>query len=398
MKIFVVDDEPFAARLLTHQLGRLGFTDVAAYHDATEAIGVLEADPGAADVVLLDLQMPELDGVEFVRRLATRGYPGGLVLVSGEDERLIETVRKLAVAHQLDVRGALHKPATPAQLEAVLGTVTPGTRRADAPAREAYTPDRVQQAIETGELITVYQPKAALATGHVHGVETLMRWQHPDDGLVSPDAFIPIAEEHGLIEELTRASLRMALRDLRSWLEQGVDVHVGVNVSMDNLVRLDFPDLVIAALAEVGVPATRLVLEVTESRLMRNVVAALDILTRLRLRHIALSIDDFGTGHSSLAQLRDIPFTELKLDKSFVHGARQNIANRAIVQANLHLARELGMRSVAEGVEDRDDWNLLRELGCDLAQGYFVSRPMPAAEFPRWTAAWEARRVELMGG
>ncbi len=396
MKILVVDDEPFALRLITHQLGRLGFPNVLAHDRATEALALLAADVHAVDLILLDLQMPEMDGVEFVRHLAGLSYPGALILLSAEDERIIETARKLARAHNLDVRGALHKPVTPEQLQRLLDDMPRPSLRTVRPERRNYTPARLLEAIVRGELITVYQPQVELATGQLVGVETLVRWQHPEDGLVGPEHFVPLAEEHQLIDDLTRSMLGPVLMQARAWYEAGLRLHIGVNVSMDNLGALDFPDFVARALATAGLPPEHLVLEVTESRLMTNAIAALDILTRLRLKHIGLSIDDFGTGHSSLAQLRDIPFDELKLDRGFVHGAHRDSANRAILEANLGMARQLGMRTVAEGVEDRADWELLRSMRCDLAQGYFIARPMPGGELLPWIAEWESRRGELV--
>jgi EAL domain-containing protein (putative c-di-GMP-specific phosphodiesterase class I) len=159
---------------------------------------------------------------------------------------------------------------------------------------------------------------------------------------------------------------------------------------------LDFADFVMSQLTRFGVAAENLILEVTESRLMTNVLAPLDILTRLRLKRISLSIDDFGTGHSSLSQLRDIPFDELKIDQSFVHGAGQDKTQRAFFSSSLGIARQLGMKTVAEGVEDRADWDFLRQQGCDLAQGYFIARPMPAGALRAWLADWEMRRSELL--
>jgi len=164
---------------------------------------------------------------------------------------------------------------------------------------------------------------------------------------------------------------------------------------MDNLGSLEFPDFVARAADKAGVSPTSLVLEVTESRLMKDPLAALDILTRLRLKHIGLSIDDFGTGHSSLAQLRDIPFDELKVDRGFVHGACRDASLRAIFEASLGMARQLGMKTVAEGVEDQEDWDCLRATGCDMAQGYFIAKPMPAADLAGWIAQWEARYSKL---
>ena len=242
-----------------------------------------------------------------------------------------------------------------------------------------------------------YQPKVDLASGRIVGVETLVRWRHPEDGIVYPDQFIDVAEENGLINDLTRNVLVNALCDGSSWENKGVPVHLAVNVSMDNLTALEFPDFVACAIEVTGFPVTRLMLEVTESRLMRDPLAALDILTRLRLKRVGLSIDDFGTGHSSLAQLRDIPFTELKVDSSFVHGACRDASLQAILCASLRMAGQLNMRAVGEGVEDRDDWDFLQATGCQLAQGWFIGKPMPAEQLPAWVADWEQRRVALVG-
>ncbi len=189
--------------------------------------------------------------------------------------------------------------------------------------------------------------------------------------------------------------LQRALHDARDWQARGHSLQLAVNVSMNNLERLDFPEFVEHAALAAGVAPSLLTLEITESQLMSNRQAALDILTRLRLKRVGLSIDDFGTGHSSLAQLRDIPFTELKIDRGFVHGAWRDSSLRSILSASLDMARKLGMKSVAEGVEDRADWNHLREAGCDVAQGWFVARAMPAEQLPDWLREWETQRATL---
>lgn len=399
MKLLIVDDESFALRLLTHQLTRLGFGNVAAYEDPSAALALLEADVTAADMVLLDLQMPGIDGIEFIRHLARLQYHGGLVLVSGEDERILQTARRLAEAHRLHVKGAVHKPVTPAALSALLGQPTdvrlPTPAQSPAVAQPTYSYDDIARGIANGEFVNVYQPKVRLADGAVMGVETLVRWQHPEHGLVPPARFIELAEEVGLIDALTRTILGNALQQGRQWRLEGRDLHIAVNISMESLSSLDFPDFVADAVRTAGIPPHMLVLEVTESRLMRNPLAVLDVLTRIRLKHIGLSIDDFGTGHSSLAQLRDIPFDELKIDRKFVHQAHADSATRTILEASLGIARQLGMRSVAEGVELQADWDVLRELECDVAQGYFVARPMAPESFARWCTEWEARRIAL---
>jgi len=215
--------------------------------------------------------------------------------------------------------------------------------------------------------------------------------------MVYPDQFIGVAEAHGLIDDLTRVVLRNALAQARAWRDAGLALRVAVNLSMDNLSTPSFADFVAEQAAETGVAPADMVLEVTESRLMADLRAPLEIMTRLRLKRFRLSIDDFGTGHSSLVQLRDMPFDELKIDRSFVHRAHADMTLRAIFEASVKLARQLDMEIVAEGVEDRDDWDFLRHAQCDLAQGYFIARPMPAADLPGWMETWEGRRRELVG-
>lgn len=395
MKILLIDDEAFALKLLVHQLAALGLRQVTPVAGGAEALALLEG--GARfDLILTDLQMPGMDGVEFVRALTQAGYDGELVLVSGEDRRILQTAEQLARAHGLRVLGHLNKPVAPERLAEVLAQHVEGMAQPRPPADgRRYGPEELRRAIAAGELVCHCQPKVSLADGALAGVEILVRWQHPEDGLVFPDRFISVAEEHGLIDDLTRSVLKDALRQTRAWFDAGREMHVAVNVSMDNLDTLDFPDFVVAAAREMDVSLSSLVLEVTESRLMKDARAPLDILARLRLKHIDLSIDDFGTGHSSLAQLRDLPFNELKIDRGFVHGACRDAQLAAMCEASLDIARKLGMRSVAEGVEDLDDWRFLRARGCDIAQGYFIARPMPMAALADWLPSWEARRREL---
>ena len=233
-------------------------------------------------------------------------------------------------------------------------------------------------------------------SGRLVTVETLVRWQHVNDGVVYPDQFISVAEEHGLIDALTESVLDRALHQCRRWDDdEGLKVQVAVNVSMDNLGMLRFPDMVMEKVAAAGIPVSRLTLEVTESRLMNDRISSLEILIRLRLKQVGLSIDDFGTGHSSLVQLRDVPFDELKLDRSFVHGACDDQSLRAIFSANVAMAKQLDMRVVAEGVEDADDWAFLRTSGCTLAQGYFIGRPMRPEALPGWLDCWKVRFAAL---
>ncbi|MCG3168562.1 MAG: Regulator of RpoS [Pseudomonadales bacterium] len=392
MRIMLVDDEPFVLKLLARQLHAAGQQDITACESAFAALERLGGAEPPVDLIFCDLQMPDMDGAEFLRHLADRAYTGSLILVSGESERILRTAEKLAQAHRLRVLGALAKPVEPAQLRRLLAQCTPGGA---APAGLATGgPIEVAEfaaAIAAGELENHYQPKIDLASGRVCGVETLVRWRHPEHGLIFPDRFIALAEENGLIDALTAVVLDAALAQGERWRAAGIDLSIAINVSMANLTSLDFLERAFHSFANSRFPLDGLVFEVTESRLMANPLAALEILTRLRLRNIGLSIDDFGTGHSSLAQLRDVPFNELKLDRSFIHGAAHDGALRAIAEGSTLMARQLGMKSVAEGIEDEDDWEFVRAMGCDQAQGYFIARPMPGDRIPDRISGWTCR-------
>lgn len=398
MTILVIDDDPFQLKLVTRQLQSLGEADILTFESAEAALLHLVSHGDPAHLVLLDLQMPGMDGVEAVRNLTYNGYAGGLALISGEDDRILQTAAMLARAHRLNLHGALRKPVATAALKDMLerhrASLTQARPVPRAPGK-VYTADELRAGIANGELVCHFQPKVALATGAVDGVESLVRWQHPRDGLVYPDRFIALAEEADLIGALTEAVLRQSLHQAQAWQDVGLPLCVSVNVSMDNLTTLDFPDKVVTALAACDLPAERLLLEVTESRLMRDPLVALDILARLRLRRIGLAIDDFGTGHSSFQQLRDIPFTELKIDRGFVTGAWHDAARRTIFEATLRTAKDLGLVTVAEGAEDIEDWRFLRASGCDLVQGYFVARPMPGDAIAGWMMGWAGRYAAL---
>lgn len=397
-RVLVIDDDSFVLEILNYQLNSLGCENVQGFSEAQQAMVLLETEHHGVELIFCDLDMPGIDGIEFVRFLGSLQFKGGLVLVSGEDIRVLQTAEKLAMAHQLRVLGALHKPISLSDLSAML--VLQGNLKVAVNPRAAappYSPEELRQGIANGELVNHYQPLVSLGNGEVVGMETLVRWQHPVDGLVFPDRFISLAEDHNLIDDLTYTVLSTALSQVREWNDQQIRLHISVNLSMNNLASLRFPDFVASTAAANDIPMSRLVLEVTESRLMKNRIASLDVLTRLRLKHVSLSIDDFGTGHSSLVQLRDVPFDQLKIDRSFVHGAWHDNSLRAIFEGSLGMARQLGMVSVAEGVEDENDWHFLRTTSCNLAQGYFIARPMVGEAVPDWMGQWQRQRRRLFG-
>ena len=392
--IMLLDDDTLMLKLLSRQLLKLGFTRVSLYSNGNEALTSIGSSQDNTDLILLDLNMPELDGIEFVRYLVERRYQGSLVFVSGEDERMLHAAKTLVKAHRIPCLGYVQKPVDLEAMAIILDSWSPKINNVDHAGKYVYSADQVSAAIQNLELVNYYQPKVNLATGKVVGVETLVRWESPQYGLVYPDQFIGIAESYGLIDALTRCVLSNAFKQAKLWHLNGIDVRIAINVSMDNLISLPFANYVVEQAILNEVLPQQVVLEVTESRLMHDHRVPLEILTRLRLKRFEISIDDFGTGHSSLSQLSNIPFDELKIDQSFVHCAGADETLRAIVMGSISLARALDMKVVAEGVEDRADWDFVQQSKCDMVQGYFIAKPMPAEEFHDWIEIWKSRVEE----
>ena len=250
--------------------------------------------------------------------------------------------------------------------------------------------DGFERALINNRLHMVYQPKVALTDGTLRRVEALVRWRDPDLGMVSPARFVPLAEQHGLIDELTHWGLRTALRQWLTWRDQGLDTCIAFNISALSLDQLDFPDLVERMCRALGVPTERLVLELTEGA-TQPLIKLMDTLTRFRIKGLGLAIDDFGTGYSTLMQLRLLPFTELKIDRFFITDAATSADSALIVKMMIDLAHGLGLTCTAEGVETVEQLAMLRGLGCDVAQGYFLAQPLEPDALADWTAEWATR-------
>jgi EAL domain-containing protein (putative c-di-GMP-specific phosphodiesterase class I) len=389
--IMVVDDDPLTCALIANMLKKLGMSQVTAYEGGHAALRSLDAWNRASNLILLDLDMPEMDGVEFVRHLVARSYAGSLILISGLDTRILRTAESWVRTNKINILGSMHKPVYPESLADLLGKWTPYSGAIKPVTKKIYGPDELQAAFANGELVNYYQPKIAVASGEVAGVEALIRWHHPGDGVVFPDQFINLVETHGLMDRLTRKVLADALAHLEAWNRLGLSLQIAINVSMSNLESLDFADFVTSQAVSAGVAPERVVLEVSENRLKPDSLHSFETLARLCLKNFRLSIDDFGTGRSFLVQLRDMSFDELKIDRGFVHRAWADETIRAIYDASLRLARQLDLDVVAEGVEDRDDWDFVCKTGCDFAQGNFIAMPMPAGDLPDWIRSWQKR-------
>lgn len=261
-------------------------------------------------------------------------------------------------------------------------------------AQDQYSPQRLalmrdlRTALDADQLVLHYQPKVDFRSGRVDGVEALVRWQHPERGIIPPDEFIPLAEHTGLIRQLSLWVLDHALSQCRTWREHGLPMHVAVNLSARNLRDSNFATTIAKLLDRWDVDPRCLEVELTESAVMDDPFRAIEILNRLHDVGVRISIDDFGTGYSSLAYLKRLPVDQIKIDRSFVLDMARDNGDCSIVRATISLGHDLGLQAVAEGVEDQKVWEMLQQLGCDVAQGYYLCRPLPAEECTAWLEQW----------
>lgn len=333
--------------------------------------------------VAIDLILPGMDGVEVLRRLASTEFKAAIILISGMGQKVLESAQATAAERGLNVLGVVPKPFRPAELRRLLRVTLP----AFLPVRHGPripTAEAVRRAVLDGHISIVAQPKVELATGRVVGAEVLGRWVDPHLGDVSPDIFVPLAESNGLMHDLSMLTLDRALTWFAKSPLNAAGGTIAINLSTTCLSDVSLADRFQAACKVAGVQPDRLILEITESTAMDRTADTFDTLTRLRLKGFHLSVDDFGTGYSSLAQLARLPLSELKIDQTFVNNLISSDDARKIVDATIRLARGMGLVSVAEGVEDAVVMNQLRLLGCDLAQGYFISHPLTTDAFDLW--------------
>jgi EAL domain-containing protein (putative c-di-GMP-specific phosphodiesterase class I)/FixJ family two-component response regulator len=396
--ILLLDDDPIMMEIQRRMLQNLGYSQLATASSAKEALLQLEHDPGSAELIVCDLDMPDVDGIEFLQNLSASPFRGSVILLSGVSARVMHTVQKLLGDTKLTILGALTKPASRDAIRALLECWRPPVAESAKKKGLLFSVEELYAANRDRQWVVHYQPQISLRNAELVGMEALVRWNHPVHGLVYPDSFIPQAEACGAIQGLTKRVMQQALAQQVHWRCGGINVQVAVNISMECLQAPEFWRQLGSLVRNASVAPSDVCLEITETQLMSSSPTPLENLVRLRMQQFALSIDDFGVGHSSLAQLRDVPFTELKVDRGFVSGARHNQIIRPILEGSIGIAKRMDMKSVAEGVETEDDWRLVRELGCDVAQGYFIARPMTGDRVEDWLNDWASRSRQLVAG
>jgi len=389
LRFLVVEDHSFQRWMLASMLQTLGATQVFSAGDGQSALGLLaDLDP-PVDIVITDLDMPGMDGMEFIRHLGQHWRHVSLVVVSALDPPLVSSVGLMARAYGVKLLGAIEKPVNAAKLEQALALHSGADEHLER-ASLVFSAGEIEKGLERGEFEAFFQPKVEMHSRRLTGAEANARWRHPQQGVIGPASFIESLESSGLIEELTRIMLRSAAHHCRLWRSAGTDATVSVNLSQASLSDLTVAARMRSIVESERVEPDHVIFEVTESVAAGDPGHALENLSRLRMMGFGLSIDDYGTGYSSMQRLSRVPFTELKIDQSFVRTAITEPSSRAVLESSLEMARKLRIDAVAEGVENQAQWNLLRELDCPLAQGYFVASPMDAGEFLDWVRRYRA--------
>ena len=391
LNFLVAEDHDFQRRTLVRMLASLGAKNIADAADGKAALEMFRDLSRRIDIIISDLEMPGMDGMEFMRHVGAANRPVSVILSSALDAALISSVEAMTRAFGITLLGAINKPVTQDKLRDLIAKFAPPKPRAPRAAPPPIPLDEMRRGLKAAEFEPFFQPKVSLVDGAVVGAEALARWRHPQKGLVAPYAFIPAMENAGLIDELTWVILEKSAARCREWVRRGQALTVSVNLSLKSLEEPGLAERITERVAAQQLDPKHMVLEITESAAMTDVGKALENLTRLRMKRFALSIDDYGTGYSSMQQLTRIAFTELKIDQFFVRNAAKQESSRIILESSLRMAKKLGIVAVAEGVETQSEWDLLRGLGCDLAQGYFIAPPMEAGVYLEWVRDWTRR-------
>lgn len=392
LHFLVAEDQRVQRTVLVGILEALGAKAVHESSDGREALEILHRRKLTVDVVITDLDMPGMDGLEFLRHVSELGRRGvSIILTSAMGDKLLASAGAMAKAYGLSLLGSLEKPLTAGKLVPLIQLhLRSALEPRPTSVVRAFGLDEIRAGLANDEFEPHYQPQVDVVSGAVKGAEALARWAHPRYGLVAPGSFIPVLEQAQLLDDLTFRMLTKAALACAAWHALKWQFRVSVNLSLVSLSDTSLADRITQTVLDQGLDPKHMVLEITESAAMTEVAPALENLARLRMRGFALSIDDYGTGYSTLRQLTRVPFTELKIDGSFVTGASANALSRAIVESSVDTARRLGIETVAEGVETQEDWKTLQRLGCGLAQGYFFARPMTGDSFIKYCSARSA--------
>ena len=398
LRFLVVDDERDQRYLLAKTLAGMGTARVIEAPSGHDGLAMLDRAGGAVDILVTDLQMPGMDGLELLRRVGDRKMPIAVIIVSALDSVLVASAATMAQAYGVRVIGTIDKPATRAKFYAVLEQFRNPAPEKTASSGVEFAPSAhdVLEGISAGQIEPAFQRVLELETGDVVGADALARWRHPARGLLGRDVFLPPLARAGYLDELCWIMLSLAAMEAGIWRSADLRATVSLNVSATSLADPGYAEAVTQIVTGHGLEPAQMILELTETEAILNIASALENLTRRRIRGFGLAIDDHGVGYSSMQAM---PFTEIKIDRSFVCAAATDPKYRLMVEHTIAVAHQLGLKTVAEGVETRTDCHLLASMGCELIQGFAVSKPLEGAEFLRWmTERRESKgREHLLG-
>lgn len=387
-RALIVEDQSFQRLIGVQLLKRCGAAEVLEAADGTQALTLIASATQPIEVLLCDLNMPSMDGLAFLRHIAELGSTSSCILMSAHDSSILRSAEIMARSYGIHILGVVEKPLSQANLLPLVLRHFSRKLGSPRPPIDRISTEEIAWGIDHGQFEPFFQPKVNIRRGSLVGVEALMRWRHPDRGLVPPSAFIPVMEENSLISEVTFTLIEASLGHCRRWLDAGLEVPVAINVSVESLGDMALPNRLEALVNAAGLSPRLMTIEITETVAMRDLGHSLETLARCRMKGFKLSIDDYGTGFSSMQQLTRLPLSELKIDQAFVTGASTNGMLQALIETSVTMAKRLNLETVAEGVETAEDWDVVARLGCGTAQGYLVAKPMPGDQLPDWHAKW----------
>lgn len=389
LQFLVAEGDPGQRQGLVDMLRRLGAAQVVDAPDGHGVLRHLSADfVPAVNIAILDLALPGIDALELIRRLAESGSRAGIIVAGAQKSDVLFSIETMAQAYGVDLLGAIAKPVGEQRLQTLIGNYQGARAYAGAKPGPVFGFAEVGRGLQAREFDPFFQPKIELETGLVKGLEMFARWRHPEHGVLGPAAFMRALEENKRIDFLDWSMIEKSVAACRALHDKGIPISVSINVDQATLAHPQFMAQIGACLERHRILADYITFEMTESAVLSAEPHFLERLLRLRMQGFGLAIDDYGTGRSNLQLLAAVPFTELKIDRSFVDGASRRRAISTVLKSCLGLARSLDRRSVAVGVETKQDWDFLQGLGCTYAQGYYIAKPMPVEEFPDWLNDW----------
>ncbi|MGZ5050991.1 MAG: EAL domain-containing protein [Methylobacter sp.] len=383
LNILVIEDDNFQRQMLVNMLRSLGLASIDDADNGRQALDIIRNKTASpVNIALCDLNMPEMDGMEFLRHLGEEQHNVAIIITSALESKLLTSVEKMVSMYGIKLLGTIEKPITLVNVKDLLAKYDHlSAKRHQSIDTYSFSLDEILLGVRAKQFKPYFQPKVDLKTGRLVGAEALARWIHPEYGVIGPNEFIPLLEQHNHIDELTFLMLQESAAACRRFLDQGHALSISINLSVVSLDDALLADKIIQLVNNVGIQPHYIVLEITESATMTHAAHALENLARLCMNGFSLSIDDYGTGYSSMQQLTRIAFSELKIDQSFVKDFTDNEALSIVVESSIDMAHKLQIKSVAEGVETQQDWDKLKSMKCDIAQGYFIAKPMDMKAF-----------------